>query len=81
MGPIGAARVASFVNEYVLIRRREMADTHLDLCRRRHQDSVLMVESEAQELPKNHALRVLFVTPAFPPVSRRSSSWPIRAGK
>jgi polyribonucleotide nucleotidyltransferase len=53
MGPIGAARVGFINNEYVLNPQvDEMADSKLDLVVAGTQDAVLMVESEAKELPE-----------------------------
>ncbi|MBO0750926.1 MAG: polyribonucleotide nucleotidyltransferase, partial [Bradyrhizobiaceae bacterium] len=53
MGPVGAARVAFINNEYVLNPQiDEMAESHLDLVVAGTQDAVLMVESEAKELPE-----------------------------
>src|SRR5688500_3129773 len=53
MGPIGAARVGFVGNEYVLNPTLdEMADSQLDLVVAGTKDAVLMVESEAKELPE-----------------------------
>jgi polyribonucleotide nucleotidyltransferase len=53
MGPIGAARVGFINNEYVLNPQiDEMLESHLDLVVAGTQDAVLMVESEARELPE-----------------------------
>ena len=53
MGPIGAARVGFINNEYVLNPQvDEMPDSKLDLVVAGTQDAVLMVESEAKELPE-----------------------------
>ena len=53
MGPIGAARVGFINNEYVLNPTLdEMAESQLDLVVAGTQDAVLMVESEAKELPR-----------------------------
>src|SRR3984885_7023678 len=53
MGPIGAARVGFINNEYVLNPQiDEMAESRLDLVVAGTQDAVLMVESEAKELPE-----------------------------
>src|ERR1700745_1283628 len=53
MGPIGAARVGFINNEYVLNPQLdEMAESQLDLVVAGTQDAVLMVESEAKELPE-----------------------------
>lgn len=54
MGPIGAARVGYIDGEYVLNFAPEQAtDSKLDLVMAGTQDAVLMVESEAQELPED----------------------------
>src|SRR6201989_3130740 len=54
MGPIGAARVGFINNDYVLNPvLDEMADTGLDLVVAGTADAVLMVESEAKELPED----------------------------
>ncbi len=53
MGPIGAARVGFIGNEYVLNPAiDEMKESNLDLVVAGTQDAVLMVESEAKELPE-----------------------------
>ncbi|WP_315836370.1 polyribonucleotide nucleotidyltransferase [Bradyrhizobium prioriisuperbiae] len=53
MGPIGAARVAFIDNEFVLNPQLdEMADSQLELVVAGTGDAVLMVESEAKELPE-----------------------------
>src|SRR5438105_833725 len=53
MGPIGAARVGFINNEYVLNPQLdEMPESKLDLVVAGTQDAVLMVESEAKELPE-----------------------------
>jgi len=53
MGPIGAARVGFINNEYVLNPQvDEMPESKLDLVVAGTQDAVLMVESEAKELPE-----------------------------
>src|SRR5450631_2827809 len=53
MGPIGAARVGFINNEYVLNPQiDEMTESNLDLVVAGTQDAVLMVESEAKELPE-----------------------------
>jgi polyribonucleotide nucleotidyltransferase len=53
MGPIGAARVGFVNNEYVLNPQvDEMPESKLDLVVAGTQDAVLMVESEAKELPE-----------------------------
>ena len=70
MGPIGAARVGFINNEYVLNPQvDEMADSQLDLVVAGTQDAVLMVESEAKELPENIMLgAVMFGHKHFQPV-------------
>src|ERR1700726_1329608 len=53
MGPIAAARVGFINNEYVLNPQvDEMPESKLDLVVAGTQDAVLMVESEAKELPE-----------------------------
>src|SRR3982075_863768 len=53
MGPIGAARVGFINNEYVLNPQLdEMSESQLDLVVAGTKDAVLMVESEAKELPE-----------------------------
>jgi polyribonucleotide nucleotidyltransferase len=53
MGPIGAARVGFVNNEYVLNPQvDEMPESKLDLVVAGTKDAVLMVESEAKELPE-----------------------------
>src|SRR6201991_4257334 len=70
MGPIGAARVGFVGNEYVLNPTvEEMAETQLDLVVAGTQDAVLMVESEAKELPEEIMLgAVMFGHRHFQPV-------------
>src|SRR5271155_635574 len=70
MGPIGAARVGFINNEYVLNPQiDEMTDSQLDLVVAGTQDAVLMVESEAKELPENIMLgAVMFGHKHFQPV-------------
>src|SRR5829696_5431371 len=70
MGPIGAARVGFTNNEYVLNPTLdEMAETQLDLVVAGTQDAVLMVESEAKELPEELMLgAVMFGHRHFQPV-------------
>ena len=54
MGPIGAARIGYINGEYKLNPHvDEMAESALDLVVAGTQDAVLMVESEAQELPED----------------------------
>ncbi|MDZ5700181.1 polyribonucleotide nucleotidyltransferase [Chelativorans sp. M5D2P16] len=54
MGPIGAARVGYIGGEYVLNPHiDEMEETKLDLVVAGTQDAVLMVESEAHQLPED----------------------------
>src|SRR5919205_1938441 len=54
MGPIGAARVGFVGNEYVLNPQLdEMPESQLDLVVAGTADAVLMVESEAKELPED----------------------------
>jgi polyribonucleotide nucleotidyltransferase len=70
MGPVGAARVGFINNEYVLNPQLdEMADSHLDLVVAGTADAVLMVESEARELPEEVMLgAVMFGHRHFQPV-------------
>src|SRR5690348_1568426 len=70
MGPVGAARVGFINNEYVLNPQvDEMADSQLDLVVAGTQDAVLMVESEAKELPEEAMLgAVMFGHRHFQPV-------------
>src|ERR1700722_8637785 len=70
MGPIGAARVGFINNEYVLNPQiDEMTESNLDLVVAGTQDAVLMVESEAKELPEEAMLgAVMFGHHHFQPV-------------
>src|SRR6185503_8255148 len=70
MGPIGAARVAFVENEFVLNPTLdEMQESTLDLVVAGTQDAVLMVESEAKELPEDVMLgAVMFGHRHFQPV-------------
>jgi polyribonucleotide nucleotidyltransferase len=70
MGPVGAARVGFINNEYVLNPQiDEMTESHLDLVVAGTQDAVLMVESEAKELPEEVMLgAVMFGHRHFQPV-------------
>src|SRR5581483_2613026 len=70
MGPIGAARVAFINNEFVLNPQvDEMTESNLDLVVAGTQDAVLMVESEAKELPEEVMLgAVMFGHRHFQPV-------------
>jgi polyribonucleotide nucleotidyltransferase len=70
MGPIGAARVAFINNEFVLNPQiDEMQESQLDLVVAGTQDAVLMVESEAKELPEEVMLgAVMFGHRHFQPV-------------
>ena len=70
MGPIGAARVGFINNEYVLNPPiDEMSESHLDLVVAGTADAVLMVESEAKELPEDVMLgAVMFGHRHFQPV-------------
>src|SRR5205085_8482976 len=70
MGPIGAARVGFVGNEYVLNPTlEEMAESQLDLVVAGTKDAVLMVESEAKELPEEVMLgAVMFGHRHFQPV-------------
>ncbi len=70
MGPVGAARVGFINNEYVLNPQiDEMLESNLDLVVAGTQDAVLMVESEAKELPEEVMLgAVMFGHRHFQPV-------------
>src|SRR4051794_23435153 len=70
MGPIGGARVGFINNEYVLNPQLdEMPESQLDLVVAGTQDAVLMVESEAKELPEEVMLgAVMFGHRHFQPV-------------
>src|SRR5712691_8575230 len=70
MGPVGAARVGFINNEYVLNPQLdEMAESQLDLVVAGTNDAVLMVESEAKELPEDIMLgAVMFGHRHFQPV-------------
>src|ERR671931_660491 len=70
MGPVGAARVGFINNEYVLNPQLdEMPESQLDLVVAGKQDAVLMVESEAKELPEEVMLgAVMFGHRHFQPV-------------
>src|SRR6202162_484134 len=70
MGPVGAARVGFINNEYVLNPQLdEMSETQLDLVVAGTGDAVLMVESEAKELPEEVMLgAVMFGHKHFQPV-------------
>ena len=70
MGPIGGARVGYIAGEYVLNPHvDEMPESKLDLVVAGTADAVLMVESEAQELPEDVMLgAVMFGHKAFQPV-------------
>src|SRR5215467_4330537 len=70
VGPVGAARVGFINNEYVLNPQiDEMTESNLDLVVAGTQDAVLMVESEAKELPEEVMLgAVMFGHRHFQPV-------------
>src|SRR5919206_4833374 len=70
MGPIGAARVGFINNEFVLNPQiDEMQESQLDLVVAGTADAVLMVESEAKELPEEVMLgAVMFGHRHFQPV-------------
>jgi polyribonucleotide nucleotidyltransferase len=70
MGPVGAARVSFINDEFVLNPSlEEMADTQLDLVVAGTANAVLMVESEAKELPEEVMLgAVMFGHKHFQPV-------------
>jgi polyribonucleotide nucleotidyltransferase len=70
LGPIGAARVGLIAGELVLNPMLdEMAESSLDLVVAGTQDAVMMVESEAKELPEKQMLEaVMFGHKGFQPV-------------
>jgi polyribonucleotide nucleotidyltransferase len=70
LGPIAAARVGLIGGEFVLNPMLdEMADSDLDLVIAGTQDAVMMVESEAKELPEKQMLEaVMFGHREFQPV-------------
>jgi polyribonucleotide nucleotidyltransferase len=70
MGPVGAARVGFINNEYVLNPQiDEMTESNLDLVVAGTEEAVLMVESEAKELPEDVMLgAVMFGHRHFQPV-------------
>jgi polyribonucleotide nucleotidyltransferase len=70
LGPIGAARVGYIGGEYVLNPMvDEMSETALDLVVAGTQDAVMMVESEAKELPEDVMLgAVMFGHKHFQPI-------------
>jgi polyribonucleotide nucleotidyltransferase len=70
MGPIGAARVGFINNEFVLNPSlEEMVESQLDLVVAGTTDAVLMVESEAKELPEEVMLgAVMFGHKHFQPI-------------
>src|SRR5262244_1880155 len=70
MGPVGAARVGFINNEYVLNPQiDEMLESQLDLVVAGTKEAVLMVESEAKELPEEVMLgAVMFGHRHFQPV-------------
>jgi polyribonucleotide nucleotidyltransferase len=70
LGPIGAARVGVIGGEFVLNPMiDEMAESSLDLVIAGTQDAVMMVESEAKELPEKQMLEaVMFGHKHFQPV-------------
>jgi len=70
MGPIGGARVGYINGQYVLNPHiDEMPESKLDLVVAGTSEAVLMVESEAQELPEDVMLgAVMFGQQAFQPV-------------
>ncbi|SKA18185.1 polyribonucleotide nucleotidyltransferase [Consotaella salsifontis] len=70
MGPIGGARVGYIDGQYKLNPHiDEMAESKLDLVVAGTEDAVLMVESEAQELPEDVMLgAVMFGHKGFQPV-------------
>lgn len=70
MGPVGGARVGYINGEYVLNPHLdEMDESTLDLVVAGTQEAVLMVESEAKELPEDVMLgAVVFGQKGFQPV-------------
>jgi polyribonucleotide nucleotidyltransferase len=70
LGPIGAARVGYINGEFVLNPRiADLPETSLDLVVAGTTDGVLMVESEAKELPEDIMLKaVMFGHSSFQPV-------------
>jgi polyribonucleotide nucleotidyltransferase len=70
MGPIGGARVGYINGQYVLNPPvDQMKDSKLDLVVAGTADAVLMVESEAQELPEDVMLgAVMFGHRSFQPI-------------
>jgi polyribonucleotide nucleotidyltransferase len=70
LGPIGAARVGVIAGEFVLNPMiDEMPESTLDLVVAGTQDAVMMVESEAKELPETQMLEaVMFGHKHFQPV-------------
>ena len=70
MGPVGAARVGYINNEFVLNPTNDqMKESKLDLVVAGTKEGVLMVESEAHELPENIMLdAVMFGWKGFQPV-------------
>ncbi len=70
LGPIGSARVGLIAGEFVLNPMLdEMAESSLDLVVAGTQDAVMMVESEAKELPEKQMLEaVMFGHRGFQPV-------------
>ncbi len=70
MGPVGAARVGYIDGEFVLNpTEEEMTESSLDLIVAGTKEGVLMVESEAKELPEDKMLEaVMFGWEGFQPV-------------
>jgi polyribonucleotide nucleotidyltransferase len=83
MGPIGAARVGFINNEFVLNPQiDEMQESQLDLVVAGTGDAVLMVESEAKELPEEAMLgAVMFGHRHFQPVIEAIISLAEKAAK
>jgi polyribonucleotide nucleotidyltransferase len=77
-GPVGAARVGYVDGQYVLNpTTAQRQQSQLDLVVAGTAEGVLMVESEAQELPEDVMLgAVEFGHKASSPSCRASSSWP-----
>jgi len=83
MGPVGAARVGYVDGQYVLNPTlKQMADTKLDLVVAGTGTAVLMVESEAQQLPEKVMLdAVMFGHTHFQPVIQAIIGLAERAAK
>jgi polyribonucleotide nucleotidyltransferase len=92
LGPIGAARVGCIGGDFVLNPMiDEMSESALDLVVAGTEDAVMMVESEAKELPEKQMLEAVMFShrtsrsfgrssssPRRPPRSRGTSRFPTR---